>query len=296
MYSFSWYRWASRVLLLLFAVKLILSILIVSFLLSPTTIYRNRLTEIVHCSFDTINVDARHLFCDFPFIHDDSFKSNEIAKVLDLPNGTILSNELQNFGICLMNRKTMNENIDQCYCTLGASFVYVWLISNTSFFLLLEIVQVLGILVVWYKPDKFMMVWKFAMSLQFVGFVAWLVVLYFAITYHTMWSDVVALPNALYSESYFKRPLKWSFAVGLSVVTWFCFVLECFYLWKLRPRIVHAPPPSQVVEEEVPEIFQDANPIDEERDTWSAESFSERVKDRVLNWRQAQKLTSKSWP
>lgn len=280
--------------------KTIVNIAIISLILYPTTIYRGKIkTKVANFTYAFDSIDVRpyhHLFCQIPetaAVGNKSVAKEDLWKALNVPDGSILNIDLQTFGACRL--KNMTQNAEYCYC--NRRLAYIVLLVSCIVFLLVDLVRHCYVIVskkLGKLPSE-----RCSVCFQFFATVIWSFVIPCAFIFHSFWLDTVYVPDELYDQEYFDKPLTWSLAIYLSPVCWICSGSEYVFLVWCRSEKKETPNKIEKTKKvNDTDKLQDALSITEEHenDTWSVESYSEKVQNRVINWRIVTRLRSKTWP
>lgn len=208
-----------RRLLILFS-KMLTAAGIATCLMYPTPIFREELKhdgqEGFKITFTEITFSVEHHFCAMPEARAVMVKSEEIFNALNLPNGTQFNKDLEKFGECRAKLTKLEKDLTLCFCQQFTFYLVITLAAIVStVFQLCEI-----ILSLWKKTNVDCSV------LACVSAVTWLLLACLATTYHTIWYEDIWLPDALFGQSYFQRPVAWSVAIGGCYVYFSLSVLE----------------------------------------------------------------------
>lgn len=288
--------------------KSAMTIAIIILVLDPKTIRRETLTTKItgfESNVPQIRFQARHLFCALPRSSFDINKS-EILANLNLPNGTVIDEELERFGICLSEIR-LNQTVDSCSCKTRPA--YIILLIGAVISLLFDFCKFCLISVTEKYTSDLEAEGKGAcFSWLAVDFLQWFTIACVSLWYHVSWFDTVWLPDSAYGQNYFARPFEWTLAVILAFVCSLCCFYEFLIGLERRERLATIPQVLDYMKKN-----QNSSPIrkyptengkedeedtllllsdyattpdskDSNADTWSIESYTERIKDRMENW------------
>lgn len=197
--------------------KFVSCVAILVLLLHPTALYQEDFSTIGfkhNSSFTSVIFKPWNHFCSPPS-EVSSLNGSEILKVLDLPNGTVVSESLSRYGQC--RRKSLELQSDASWCLCNPNPAYVCLICVSSISIVVYLCQI-----IFYKSFN-----DYDLILGFFGALLWFVAVATAILFQSLErNDELWLPDSLHESYYFRKPAVWTLAMVFAGICLFLSIME----------------------------------------------------------------------
>lgn len=268
----------SKFQLFILTVKTLASAIIIVLIFTPTKLTRGELeTKFrIEKNFTGIHHSGRHLFCA---ISDEieSIAEQEIMSILGLPNDTIVGDRLQQFGRCRVQRRKTGGDLEECSCHPRPVLLLLCACAMVS--KIVDFIRLCYANLAFREKNSLRKSSRSNVHRYSACFGAlfWFTASVASLVLHLNLlegDDEVWLPDRLYSQNYFQRPITWSVAVALACVCSICGSLE----------VIHLRRPS--------------TNIGKPEDEWlgDEEAYPEDVQYRLTNFRVTEIKTNRSWP